>query len=573
MSFPMSSPRLTPVPAVAAPVPVSPKKATPPPPATDLLLITSTTDFPDTVTLLQKEASAAGIRLDTILIEDLDGSNPGEKLTSLHRLMGESVASGKVQPATMIYVALHGQAKTDTDLDDYVDGQPHLQDFAHSLWKDDASPAAMAGNAAPSPPLQSATADGDSGTDHDSGIESDEEGFIHMMSACKDTLTFPSILLLEAIRHSTLTPHGFRPDFQGTIFIGSCEAGGMNEQLVVNGSDYVVLNGKKGGNASDADDCMLEVIGMMAERRQQQLPAFSGRDYWMRLRNVSGEHIAYVGQNNVEISKVLAVGCSEPVVASRSNQAAGQPLRILDAKLAHGSPDSLRAVFHQYGADLLPTLTAEDCFASLAMDIYRSPSELEEKIAILERHDLAIPDDPERMALIVEDVIRYANHSMLAILLSRRIDDQFPPALLQCARPCMFEKTEVAQKLQALCESSPDLRQRVTNWLQASIDATRGGNAAGRFDVSTTPYFGHLLLEKRLSDLPPPLNRVIDKYYTTATKPKLRSQVLNTLAWEDLPAVWDLAKYLLSKFKGPREEWNALTRLTPQIYSPKKSPQ
>ncbi len=571
MSSSISSPRLAPVPAVSPAAPVSPEKAVPPPPATDLLLITSATDFPDTVELLRKEAGAAGIRLDTILIEDLDGSNPGEKLTSLHRLMGESVASGKMQPATVTYVALHGHADTSTDLDDYVDGRPHLQDFARSLWKEDSASAATAGDAGASSLWQAGTADGDSGTDEDSWFEPDTEGFIHMMSACKDALTFPSILLLEAIRHSTLTPGGFRPDYRGTIFIGSCEAGGMNEQLVVNGSDYVVLNGKKTGEASDADDCMREVIGMMAERRQQQLPAFSGRDYWMRLRNVSGEHIAYVGQNQVEISKVLAYGCSEPVLVSRNSQAGGQPLRILAAKLAHGSPESVQAVFDKYGAELLPELKAMDCFSSLAMDVYRSSSMLEEKIDILEGYGLRVPDDPDAMAELLEGAISFNNHELLKVLLARGGGDEVSPALLPFARACLSEETDVAKKLQALCEGEPYLQRLVGNLLAACVDAHKSIGPTAQFDVSAVPYFGMLLMASLLQRWPPALGQPFRTYYPQVNKPALRSEIMNTLAWKEVYDVWNLAKRLVYEFKGSRAEMESVTNSL--RYLPRKETQ
>lgn len=554
MSSSISSPRLPPVPAASPVAPVSPEKAAPPPPATDLLLITSATDFPHTVELLRKEASAAGIRLDTILIEDLDGSTPGEKLASLHRLMGESVASGKMQLATVTYIALHGHAGTSTGPDDDVEARPQLQDVARLMGTDD-----------------SATADGNAGTGADSRPPSDEKRGSHIMSACRDALTFPSIQLLEAIRHPTLTRDGLRPDYQGTIFIGSCEAGGMSEQLVVNGSDYVVLNGKKTGVASDADDCMLEVMGMMAQRRQQQLPAFSGRDYWMRLRNVSGEHIAYVGQNQVEISKVLEYGCSEPVLAPRTGQAAGQPVRILDAKLAHGSPESVRAVFDKYGAELLPELEAMDCFFSLAMDVYRSRSELLEKIDILEGHGLRIPDDPDAVAELLEKVISFNNPELLKVLLERGGGDEVSPALLPFARACLSEETGVAKKLQVLCEGDPFLRQLVGNLLSACVDAHKSSGTTAPFDVSAAPYFGTLLMESLLQRWPPALGEPFRKYYSQVNKPALRSEIMNTLAGNAGYDVWNLAKRLVYEFKGSRAEMESVTNSLQ--YLPRKETQ
>ncbi len=569
MSSSITSPRLPPVPVVSPAAPVSPAAADRLSPATDLLLITSSTDFPGTTKLLNEAAATAGIRLDTIFIEDLEGSNPGEKLSSLHRLMGESVACGKVQPATVIYISLHGRATPiDFSLDAYLGQQQDLRHFVFSLGQDSARTAAQAGDAAAREPSETVPAGDDADSDDSSG-SGDEGGIVHMMSADRNALVFPSILLFKAARYAAVTAQGFEANYQGTIFVGSCDAGGMSEQLVADGGDYVVLNGKKGGLSSDADDCMLEVIGMMAERRQQQLPPLGGREYWMHLRNVSGEHIAYVGETGTEIHKVLEAGHCEPVLVVRNSQAAGQPARVLNAKLLHGSPMALEAVFTKYGPDLLADLSAAECFSTLAMDVYRSRSELEEKIGILERHGVPVPDDPDGMAALLEDVICYDNHAMLGILLSRRIDDRLPPAVLQSARTCIFENPNVAEKLQALCEGHPFLRLVVANWLEASINAIKSNDGAGRFDVSTALYFGSLLFGQMLLRSPRPLRQSLEKYYPQASKPKLRAQILNTVVWEDLPSVWNLAKKLVAEFRGGKEEMDELIRLTPLIFPAK----
>ncbi len=591
MSSPITSPRFAPVPTVSPPAPVMPAKADSQAQPTDLLLITSSTDFPRTMELLSAEAASAGIRLDTICIEDLDGSNAGQKMTSLHRTIGEQLASGKLHRATAIYLALHGCAtRTNADIDARLERQPGIREFIYSLEQDHA--AAAAGSAGRTPAEQDADGDGTvsdadsevgdddgrvSNEDSESGSD-DEKQVLHMMSACENALQFPSTLLLKAARHTALTTEGLRPDYQGTIFIGACDAGGMKEQLVGSGGDYVVLNGKKSGLSRDADHCMLEVIGMMAEARQKHWAPFSGRQYWMQLRNVSGEHIAYVGQAAPEIHKCLEAGQSEPVLVLRNSQAAGQPMRVLEAKLAHGSPKALGAVFKRYGTGLLDKVDATQCFSLLAMDTYRSRSELEEKIEIMERHGFSVPDDPDNMAEVLDEAIHFGNHALLTILLSRRTDDELSPALLQSVRKCLFEPTDQAKanarKLEALCREKSFLRLLVINWLQESVDTVKAAGMTGRFDMGVSPYFGHLLFSRRLSSLPRELGQSLEKYYPKISKEKLRSEALNTLAWEDLPAAWELAKRLVLELeangKEKNEAFKKLIGLTPQIF-PKKS--
>lgn len=522
MSICLSPPRLPQVPAVVPVAPVTLANHNSQIQPLDLLLITCESDFPDMVNLLSQEANRTQLNFEIVRIEELEGSTAGQKLASLHHRIGELVASGGLHASSATCVALHGGTRavaTDVTNEEFIQQHPDLADFASSIGQE----------------LGEESADE---SDSESGTS---EAFIHLFSACKESLTFPSLLFLDSARHATMAGDNLEPGYLGPIFIASCEGGSLIN-CITTGGEYVLLNGKKNGLASDGDECMLEVINMMAERRRQNMQPFTGRDYWMQLRNVSGEHIAYVGETSNEIHKVLAFGHCEPVITLRNSQAAGQPVRLLHAKLAHGSPKALQAVFDRYKEGELGELDANECLLSLAFDTYRGRDELQEKIDILDARGLHLPNHAESMAEVLEAAIACKNLVLLGILLTLDDGGARPQALLQSAKACVFVQPETAAKLQALCELQPVLKLLVADWLNESIEAARSGGLTHYFDVSAAPYFAQLLFDRLLVGLPPAIRLALSRHLKIATKDKHRSEILNTVIWGDVEAAWNLAK-------------------------------
>lgn len=549
MTISPSSPRphQLPIVAPAAPVVLAERNSSPSP--LDLLLITSEVDFPDTIKLLTEEAARTGIHFDVIRIEELEGSTADQKLANLHRRIGEMADSKQLQDSSATCVTLHGATRvlaSDMTDEEFLRDHPDLADFVSCIGRE---PVKKSGSEA-----------------------GPTEDVVHVFSACEDSLGFPGALLIDSIRHARKVGEDFQHVYRGPMFIASCEARHLIDDLEGSDGEVLLLKGKKIGLTSDGNDCMLEVINMMAERRQQNLPPFTGRDYWMQLRNVSGEHIAYVGNTSNEIHKVLAFGHCEPVITLRHSEAAEQPARILHAKLAHGSPKALRSVFDRYKAGELGDLDANDCLLYLAADTYRTREELQEKIEILEAQGLHLPDNADGMAELLETAIEHRNVALLRILLTLDDNGARPQALLHSAKGCVLDQPDHAPKLQALCDADPVLRILVVDWLGESIDAAKAEGTAASFDVSAVPYFAELLFERSVVSLPPAVRLALSRHLRLATKDKHRSEILNTVIWGDAEAAWNLAKKGAMLTFPDRSELEKLN-LMPPLVSLRKPPQ
>lgn len=546
MAIPPSSPRPHPLPLVAPAAPVIPADRHSSAPPLDLLLITSKSDFPDSVRRLSEEAARAGIHFEIILIEELDGSSAIQKLASLHRRIAELADSKKLQSSSATCVSLHGAMRVIPDemtSEEFVSHPPDLADFVSVI---------------------------ETKGDEEFESESDPtEHRAHVFLACSDSLQFPSVLLIETARHPSKVGDGFQPDYQGPIFISSCEAGHLMDDLEGKDGEVVLLNGKKSGSVDDGDGCMMEVINMMAERRQQNLPPFSGRDYWMQLRNVSGEHIRYVGGTEKDIHKILAAGHCEPVITLRNSQASDQPVRLLEAKLSHGSPKGLQAVFNRYKDGELGTLDADGCLESLASDTYRDREELQEKIQILGKHGIHLPDDADRMTALLEAAIKHANIELLSILVTLDDGGVRRQALLQSAKACIFERPNNAQKLQVLCNEDPGLQSDVIDWLSDSIAAAKNDGKAASFNVSAAPYFAQALFVRSVITLPPPVQSALLRHMKMPIKDKHRSRILNTVVCGDVEAAWNLAKYGAIFILPDTVELKQLNLMPPPVRLPK----
>lgn len=420
MALPPSSalpPQLPPVESTAPVTPVAGKRPDVTP--VDLLIFTSEEDWKDEADTLCDAAGQIAVTTEVIFAEDLNGWSTGDKLASLRRLIGKWLDSGKIQPSTVIYVSLHG-------------GQDN------------------AGN--------------EPGTGSANAAREGAYGF----SAERGNLEFPGEMLVSALRHASPSGSPSAPDFTGLIVWGACRARKMAEVLQASGGENILLAGNKPVQSADGEACMLEVIDLIGARKREGQPPLSGRDYWMRLRNISGEHIAYVQDASTEIHKVLASGHGEPTLTSRTGRSANQPRRILEAKLMHGSPKAVQAVFDKYGKDQFSGLSRAEIYASLAMDAASDAARLREKMAVLEKHGFGFPRNTNELMDYLEQCVKHSNLTMLSVLLQ---SDGEPLARLlpQAIRGLAgFNTIHVLLNLRELLSDHRDVAQQ---WLSVYIRA------------------------------------------------------------------------------------------------------
>jgi hypothetical protein len=238
---------------------------------------------------------------------------------------------------------------------------------------------------------------------------------------------------------------------------------------------------------------MLEVIDLIAARKREGQPALTGRDYWMHLRNVSGEHIAYVQDSSTEIHKVLTSGVSEPVLTSFKGRTADQPQQILQAKLAHGSPKALQAVFDKFGQERFSGFSRTEMYSFLALGETSDAEKLREKMVILERNGLGFPCTPEELTEYVSDCIENSNAPMLSALLQsygEPLRQLLPEAIGDIAK-------KMTPGLIELFSENKDIAQQ---WFSVYMEAQ-----------------------------PPEISRAIDRYLKHTLSDKSRPHITNSL--------------------------------------------
>lgn len=256
----------------------------------DLLIFTSEDDWEAETDELREAAAKCAVETEVLFAENLPGWSVEDKLASLSKTLGEWLDNGKIHASTVIYVSLHGDEEAVRDAD-------------------------------------STDATGEAR---------------YVFTAADDNLRFPGVALASALRHLPSSAGTLQQDFRGLILWGACQVRKMEAALQSCAGENILLGANKNVLSADSEDCVLDVIDLMGARKRDGLPSLTGRDYWMHLRNVSGEHIAYVQDSSTEIHKVLAFGSGEPTLTSRTGRSAEQPQRILRAKLSHGSPKALQ---------------------------------------------------------------------------------------------------------------------------------------------------------------------------------------------------------------------------------------
>ena len=340
MSLPPISLQPPQIPLVEPSAPVTPvagKDCVPVP--LDMVIITCETDFQVETDRLRKEAATASVNAEFISMFKLPGYFMEAKLASLNKAIVAMRASGKINEATICWINLHGGAGTDS-------------------------------------------------------ANTASQG-VYGFSARGGLMEFSGEQLVSALRHGSLPDDVPQADFHGLIVWSSCEVRKMEATLKAGGGENITLAGNKVILSADGNACMFEVFDLIAARKREGLPPLTGRDYWMHLRNVSGEHIAYVQDDFTEIHKVLASGSGEPVLTSREGRSAEQPKRILEAKVSHGSAKAIQAVFDKFGKDAFPGVTRTDIYGLLGLDSYHDAEGIQAKINVLEKYGYGFPGNTD----------------------------------------------------------------------------------------------------------------------------------------------------------------------------------
>lgn len=532
---------------VAAPAPVTlPNEKSAQVQPLDLLIVTSRADFHQETLHLLACAHDQALHADKLFIEDLTGANDGERLQDLHHRMGALRSSGKLPDSAAIYVTLHGaRSFRFASPQDMYQRRPHLAEFIRFLHEDGGT--SLGQSCEPTTALMqdrlttpdnhrtfldseagdasAMSADDASGcgsmsprdTDEsslsDSDTNSDAAGRLptHCLTRHDGRFSFPSDLFFLALRHARMVDGTCTSDYQGVVFLSSCFGGQLVDQLGNHGGSILILNGRKSGTAIDAEECMLEAIDLMAEsKRQRQLP-LTARDYWLRLRHVSGEHIVCLMHSECWVHKPLQ--STEPLLAVLSGRSAGQPQRVLESKLIHGSPNALQAVFDKYGTQRFSHYQPEFFIGLLGLDIDSHPIDIGLKLQVLEDHGIALFETTADVCRWLRAIIAEEKEAMLGAILSHRREGRLPEPVLASLPDCLFDldDPDTPNALQSLCELSPELEALVSAWLIEGADWFSARQRAA-VKMDRQPYFLALAFTARCSRVPAVLRDAVNRH-------------------------------------------------------------
>lgn len=279
----------------------------------DFHLITSRTDFGNRANTFTEAFTRLGIRAEVTYIEDVAGMASGDKLTALFDKGAAWRSSGKIANETIKVVLLHGgmgNLPPDSSLDKFCRESMGTQ-------------------------------------------ESQPDAQTHIITAAHGRIAFPIRLLDAALRSITIDGSETTIGFSKTIIYCSCYSAVFRDEAKKTGGDYVFAIGKKSGIADDFEACLLNIIDACAERKRQHDSALTARDCWSLMQGISGEHVSFVGDDTLEINKVIRSGHSEPALVTLANCSDDQAMRILFAKLSHGSAKSIQQIIDTRGPAIL----------------------------------------------------------------------------------------------------------------------------------------------------------------------------------------------------------------------------
>lgn len=532
MSIPSSPMALLPVPAVQAGAialgPDPARAATP----LDFLFVTSRDDFGEQAGHFAEQCKRTGVHTELVFVEDLPGTAAGEKLASLHQLNGDWQADGKITSSTIKIFLLHGEMREfpyDASVEAFWTNTVGL-DWPGGDEDEDASVPSRAGDTAASADSDSDTlvssSDDESGysatsdtdepaeTDSDTLVSSDDESEddapevdrIHCVVAAG--LTFPTQMIDFALRSIKYEGGAQAQGSPGTIIYGSCFSGWLRDAFKKMAGNYVLATGKKLGIEGDFFDSIELLAHETARRKSEKQPSMSGRDCWLLMQDVAGEHIAYVGDHTVEIHKVLEAGHSEPVLSAKNPRHSRLAENVLIAKISHGSAHALRRAIDSFGHDALRAIHPATLFTSLASDEFHGQAELRKKMDVLRKAGVDLPEDIDQVAHMLRYCIEDRNWDLLSLLLNHDMpmagDDRggLPGTLIGWLLDMhgLSVKTSICEQVQQLVQQNEQVRGIVKRALFEHLLRCRESRQRRNYDAF--PAFDKLVTEATLENLP-----------------------------------------------------------------------
>lgn len=397
-------------------------------PPLDFLLITSRIDFDKTCRRFLTDSARAGLNVEIIYIEDLVGTSTGDKLEQLLQLNAQWQSGGKITGSTIKVALLHGGTvvpPADPGIDQFRRNYVPAVETTSSQACSDPS----AGNAP-----------------------------VHVMTAAADTLTFPTELFDIALRTAVAGTAQDPAGFLETIIYGSCESALFREAARKTGGSYVFGIGKKSGYLVDFEAGLFEIVNESGHRKRQGSAPLSARDCWTLIRNISGEHVSFVGNDTLEINKVLQASHSEPLFTSSAKSITAQAIRILFAKIKHGSADSVRQVIEKWGAEILSAdHSAVMTRLSLWAEAIASPRDAEQKVKLLMTQLRGFILDEAVVLNCLKGFVGNKWRSTLADLFAQLAAHSPPPLALENFVYWLKANPDTQRELEKLCRSSGPL--------------------------------------------------------------------------------------------------------------------
>jgi hypothetical protein len=436
----------------------------------DFLLITSRVDFDRSYKKFMDECNQAGVHADTLFVEDLPGRTPGEKLASLHQISASWNANGKVVASTIKVELLHGR----------IDVEP--ADHSLGLFRQEY--------------LGIQETQRQSG--QDGNTTSSAPAKIHMMTAAAGKLVFPTDLFNVALRATVVNDGQTNAGFGGTIVYSACGSGVFRDTAKQSEGSYVIASGKKSVFTEDFNAGLSALVRDQGNRKRQGSPPLSARDCWRLLRDQSGEHVALVGNDTIEINKVLQSGHSEPAINVRSEpidqrkpeEISDQAVRTLLAKIHHGSAKSVRQVIDRWGPGIL---SADHGAVIPGMSLWSlaigSKRDSEQKVLLLVAHTPGNFLQKSMLETWIKVAIERSWTSVLSRLFKRMADTAPLPLSLERVVIWMRSHPEQTNKLTTLCRKSRDLSEYVGDYLYQAHLAESNPNHLALRNFFLPPFF------------------------------------------------------------------------------------
>jgi len=444
--------------------------------ALDFLLITSRVEFENSHKRFTEECSQAGVHADILFIEDLPGQNSGEKLASLHRMNAGWHTNGIVVASTIKVALLHGSVgvgPTDASVDRFRQECMGVEASQRRSGQNDSATASA-----------------------------------HMITAAGGKLVFPTDLFDAALRATVMHDGKLSTGFVDTIIYGACGSGVFRDAAKKTGGSYVFGSGKKSVFTEDFNSSLSALVKDQGQRKRQGSAPLSARDCWNLMRDLSGEHVSLVGNDYIEINKVLLSGHTEPRIEVRSD-ATGQPvhqeisaqaIRALFAKIHHGSAASVERLIDRWGPRILSSdhrTVMPD--VSLGFVALASEREAEQKIRLLLSHAPGYLLHKDMALKWLNGAIEHTWIPLLGELFKRMADTAPLPLSLEEVVIWLRSNPVQTDKLMKLCRGSRDLSESVGAYL-AKAQLEESGH--GRPSIFSLPAFFDRLAKKAASRAP-----------------------------------------------------------------------